>query len=92
MFFVSQDQGYSSASVCPTKQVCPDVSRLCVDSEDALEARAERRHGRSVAVKQEVVVLQPIWEHVVRYDAPPAFPHLIGDERCTGKTTFSSLR
>ncbi len=56
--------------------MCPDVSRLCVDSKDALEAGAERRHGWPVAVKQEVVVLQPIREHVVRYDAPPALPHL----------------
>lgn len=58
--------------------MCPDVSRLRVDSEDALEAGAERRHGRSVAVEQEVVVLQPIGEHVVRYDTPPALPHLSG--------------
>lgn len=58
----------------------PDVSRLGVDSEDAPEAGAERRHGRSVAVEQEVVVLQPIREHVVRYDPPPALPHLIGSQ------------
>lgn len=58
--------------------MCPDVSSLCVDSEDALEAGAKRRHGRPVAVEQEVVVLQPVGEHVVGYDAPPAFPHLIG--------------
>lgn len=57
--------------------MCPDVSRLRVDSEDALEAGAERRHGRPVAVQQEVVVLQPIGQHIVRYDAPPALPHLV---------------
>lgn len=27
-------------------------------------------------MKQEVVVLKPVWEHIVRNDAPPAFPHL----------------
>lgn len=57
--------------------MCPDVSRLCVDSEDAPEAGAKRRHWWPVAVKQEVVVLQPIGEHVVRYDTPPALPHLV---------------
>lgn len=59
-----------------TQQVCPDVPRLCVDSEDALEAGAEGRHGRPVAVEKEVVVLQPVGQHVVRYDPPPALPHL----------------
>lgn len=57
--------------------MCPDVSRLRVDSEDALEAGTERRHRGPVAVKQEVIVLQPIGEHVVRYDSPSALPHLV---------------
>lgn len=57
--------------------MCPDVPGLRVDPEDALEAGAERRHGRPVTVKQEVVVLQPVGEHVVRDDAPPALPHLM---------------
>lgn len=62
--------------VFPTEQMCPDVPRLRVDSEDALEAGVKRRHRWPVAVEQEVVVLQPIGEHVVGYDAPPALPHL----------------
>lgn len=65
-------------NVQATQQMCPNVSRLCVDSEDAFEAGTERRHGWPVAMKQEVVVLQPIGEHVVRYDPPPALPHLDG--------------
>lgn len=32
-------------------------------------------------MEQEVVVLQPVGQHVVRYDPPPALPHLIGSQR-----------
>lgn len=63
--------------VC-TQQMSPNVSRLRVDSEDAPEAGPKRRHGWSVTVEEEVVVLQPIRKHVVRYDTPPTLPHLIG--------------
>lgn len=64
-----------------TQQVGPDVARFCVDSEDALEARSERGHWGSVPVQKEVVVLQPIREHVVRNDTPSALPHLTQRER-----------
>lgn len=47
-----------------------------MDSEDALETGAEGRHRRPVAVEKEVVVLQPVGQHVVRYDPPPPLPHL----------------
>lgn len=60
--------------------MCPDVPGLGVDSEDAPEAGAERRHWWPVAVKQEVVVLQPVGEHVVGDDTPPALPHLVSEE------------
>lgn len=59
----------------------PDVAGLGVDSEDALEARSEGRHRRPVSVQEKVVVFQPIRQHVVRDDAPPAFPHLYQTER-----------
>lgn len=62
-----------------TQQVGPDVPRLRVDSEDAPETGAEGRHGRAVAVEKEVVVLQPVGQHVVRDDPPPALPHLPDD-------------
>lgn len=64
-----------------TEKVSPDVARLCVDSEDALEARSEGRHRWPVSVQEKVVVLQPIRQHVMRDDTPPAFPHLHRTER-----------
>lgn len=53
-----------------------------MDSEDALETGAEGRHRRPVAVEEEVVVLQPVGQHVVRDDPPPPLPHL-GEESAT---------
>lgn len=58
--------------------MCPDVASLCVYSEDALEAGPEGRHGWPVSVQQVVVVLQPVGQHVVGNDSPPALPHLGG--------------
>ena len=68
-----------SVCVCLTKQMCPDVSCLSVDPEDALEAGSEGRHGGAVAMQQEVVVLQPIRKNIMGDDTPPALPYLIGE-------------
>lgn len=68
-------------SVSVTQQMCPDVSRLRVDSKDAPEAGAKGRHRRPVPVEKEVVVLQPVGEHIMRYDPPPSLPHLVGRSR-----------
>lgn len=40
-----------------TEKMSPDVARLCVDSEDALEARSEGWHWWPVAMQEIVVVL-----------------------------------
>lgn len=37
--------------------MCPDVTSLCMYSEDTLETSPEGRHGRSVSMQQVVVVL-----------------------------------
>lgn len=40
--------------------MCPDVPGLRVDAEDGAETGGKRRQGWSVALVQEVVVLQPL--------------------------------
>lgn len=56
--------------------MCPNVARFRVDSEDALEAGSEGGHGWPVPMQQEVIILQPIREDVMRNDTPSALPHL----------------
>lgn len=63
-------------SLSLTEQMGPDVASLCVDAENALEASSEGRHGWPVAMQQVVIVLQPVWEHVVWDDPPAPFPDL----------------
>ena len=48
------------------QEVRPDVPRLRVHAEHALEAAREGVHRRSVCVRQERVVLQPVRELVKR--------------------------
>lgn len=59
-----------------TQKMCPNVARFRVDSEDALEAGSEGRHGWPVPMQQEVIILQPIREDIMRDDTPSALPHL----------------
>lgn len=63
-------------SLSLTEQMGPDVASLCVDAENALEASSEGWHGWPVAMQQVVIVLQPVWEHVVWDDPPAPFPDL----------------
>ena len=59
-----------------TYKVCPYVSSLRMQAEDATKASTERWHGGPVSVQQEIIVLQPVWEHVMRNNPPPALPNL----------------
>lgn len=56
--------------------MCPNVARFRVDSEDALEAGSEGGHGWPVPMQQEVIILQPIREDVMRNNTPSTLPHL----------------
>ncbi|GCB85718.1 hypothetical protein scyTo_0026425 [Scyliorhinus torazame] len=60
-----------------TDQMCPDVAGLGVKPEDAAETSSEGRHRRPVSMQQKVIILQPIREHIVRYNTPPSLPNLL---------------
>ena len=53
-----------------TKQVCPYIARLGVNTENGLEACAEGGEGRAVVIVEKVVVLEPIREVVVMRHLP----------------------
>lgn len=64
------------ARILLTQKVSPDVARLRVDPEYALETGPEGGHWRPVAMQQKVVVLQPVGKDIVGDYAPPALPYL----------------
>lgn len=66
----------SPRAAAVTQEVRPDVARLGVYPEDALEAGSEGRHRGPVPVQEVIVVLQPVGQHVVGDHAPAPFPHL----------------
>lgn len=64
-----------------TKQMCPDVACLRVEAEDASETSTEGGHGRPVPMEEEVIVLQPVRQHIIRHDTPAALPDLQREKR-----------
>lgn len=58
------------------EQMSPDVARLGVDAEDALEARPEGRQRGTVSSVQKIVVLQPPGEVAEVAHVPRSLPHL----------------
>lgn len=59
-----------------TQQVCPDVSGLSVNSEDASEAGPEGGHRGPVSVQEVIIILQPLGQDVERDDSPAPLPNL----------------
>lgn len=69
-----------------TQQVCPDVSSLSVNSEDASEAGPERGHRGPVSVQEVIVILQPFGQDVERDDSPAPLPNLKSRRRTWKRT------
>lgn len=59
-----------------TQQVCPDVSGLSVNSEDASEAGPEGGHRGPVSVQEVIIILQPLRQDMERNDSPAPLPNL----------------
>lgn len=59
-----------------TQQMCPDVACLSVYSENALKTGPERRHWGPVSMQEEVVILEPLRQHIMRDHSPSTFPDL----------------
>ena len=55
--------------------MCPDVARLGMHAENALEAGGGRPELGPVARLQVLVVLHPVRQVVVADQLPPALPH-----------------
>ena len=55
--------------------MCPDVARLGVNTENALEAGGGRPELGPVARLEVLVVLHPMRQVVVADQLPPALPH-----------------
>lgn len=56
---------YSVSTVLHTKKMSPNVSSLCVNCKHTFKAFLERIQLGSVAMKQEIIVLQPFWQRVM---------------------------
>lgn len=78
-----------------TQEMRPDVARLGVYPEDALEAGSEGWHRGPVPVQEVIVVLQPVRQHVVGDHAPAPFPHLQHSDLCwyhhSQRVTFAAF-